>query len=61
MKNIEFIFLDGFGIEHVLKEIEKFIGHLNIKTNIFRIQANNAIWGGCFCIGLIDFMLANNT
>ena len=61
MKNIEFIFLDGFGIEHVLKEIEKFIGHLNIKTNIFRIQANNAILCGCFCIGLIDFMLANNT
>ena len=34
---------DSFGVEHVLREIKKFIGHKNIKTNIFRIQADNSI------------------
>ena len=44
-----------------LKKIKKFIGHKNIKTNIFRIQANNSIMCGYFCIGFIDFMFANKT
>ena len=35
------IYFDNFGIEHVSKEIRHFIGNKNIKTNIFRIQANN--------------------
>ena len=55
-KNIETIYFDSFGIEHVPKEIGKFIGHKNIKTNIFRIQSNDSIMGGYFCIGFIDFM-----
>ena len=50
-----------FGVEHVPKEIKKFIGHKNIKTNIFRIQANRSIMCGYFCIGLIDFMLAGKS
>ena len=33
VKDNEIIYFDSFG--HVLKEIEKFIGHKNIKTNIF--------------------------
>ena len=59
--NIEIIYFDSFGVEHVSKEIKQFIGHKNIKTNIFRIQANNTILRGCFSIELIDFMLAGKT
>ena len=40
------------------KEIKKFIGNRNIKANIFRVQANNSVMCGYFCIGSIDFMLA---
>ena len=58
-KNNEVIYFDSFGVEHVPKEIKRFIGHKDIKTNIFRIQANNSIIFGCFCIGFIDFMFAN--
>ena len=61
VKNIEIIYCDNFGVELVPKEIEKFIGNKNIKTNIFRIQANNSIMGGYFCIGFIDIMLAGTT
>ena len=37
-KNIEIIYFGSSGVEYLHKEIEKFIGHKNIKTNIFRIQ-----------------------
>ena len=41
--------------------LKKFIANKNIKTNIFRIQANNSIMCGYFCIGFIDFMPAGKT
>ena len=36
-KNNEIVYFISFGVEHVPKEIEKFVRHKNIKTNIFRI------------------------
>ena len=51
------IYFDSFGVEHVLKEIKKFINNKNI-ASIFRIQANDSVMCGYFCIGFIDFMLA---
>ena len=53
VKNIEIIYFHSFGVEHVPKEIEKFIRHKNIKTNIFMC--------GYFCMEFIDFMLAGQT
>ena len=50
-------YFDSFGVEHILKEIRKFIGHKNIKTNTYRVQAYDSIMCGYFCIGFIDFML----
>ena len=40
------------------EEIKKFIGNKNIKANIFRLQTNDSVMCGYFCIGFIDFMLA---
>ena len=54
-KNVTFF--DSFGVEHIPKEIMKFIGNKSLKTNIFRIQAFGSIMCGYFCIGFIDFML----
>ena len=34
---------DSFGVEHIPKEIKKFIGSKNVKANIFRIQAYDSI------------------
>ena len=51
------IYFDNFGVEHIPKEIKKFIRSKNITTNIYTIQANNSIMCGYFCIGFIDFML----
>ena len=55
------IFFDSFGLEHIPKEIKKFIGNKNIITNIYRIQAYNSIMCGYFCIGFIDFMLKDKS
>ena len=54
----EIVYFDSFGVEHVPEEIKEFIGNKNIKTNIFRVQANNSVMCGYFCIGFIDFMIA---
>ena len=50
---------DSFGVEHIPKEIKEFFGNKNIKANIFQVQANNSVICGYFCIGFIDFMLAD--
>ena len=53
-KNVTYF--DSFGVEHIPKEIRKFIRNKNIITNIYRIQAYDSIMYGYFCIGFIDFM-----
>ena len=50
-------YFDSFEIEHIPKEIKKFIGNKNVITNIYRIRACDVIMCGYFCIGFIDFML----
>ena len=55
---MKLFYFNSFGVEHVPEEIKKFIGNKNIKANIFRVQANNSLMCGYFCIGFIDFMLA---
>ena len=61
VKNHDITYFDSFGVEHVPKEIKRFIKHKNIKTNIFGIQADNSIICGYFCIGFIDFMFAGKS
>ena len=48
---------DSFGVEHIPKEIRKFIGNKNVLTNIYRVQACDSMMCGYFCIGFMDFML----
>ena len=54
----EIVYFDSLGVEHVPEEIKEYIGNKNIKAKIFRVQANDSIMCGYFCIGFIDFMLA---
>ena len=55
------IYFDSFGVEHIPKEIKNFIKNYNIKTNIFRIQADDSIMCGYFCTGFINYMLKGKT
>ena len=56
------MYFDSFGVEHIPKEIIKFIGNnKKITTNIYRIQACDSIMCGYFCIGFINFMFDGNS
>ena len=54
----EIVYFDSLGFEHIPEEIKELIKNKNINANIFRVQANNSIMCGYFCIGCINFMLA---
>ena len=54
-------YFNSFGVEHIPKEIKEFAKNKNIKTNIFRVQANDSVMWGYFCIVFIDFMLKEKT
>ena len=64
------VYFDSFGVEHIPKEINKFIANSDttkssylerIKSNIFRIQTYNSIMCGYFCIEFINYMLKGKT
>ena len=71
IKTNEVIYFDSFGIEHIPKEINKFIrskklgsavgNNKKIKANIFRIQAYDSIMCEYFCIEFINYMLKGKT
>ena len=52
----EIVYFDSFGVEHIPKEIKEFVANKKIKANIFRVQANNSVICGYFCMGFIDFI-----
>ena len=57
-------YFDSFRVEHIPKEIMKFIGSSSNKkiiTNIYRIQAYDSTMCGYFRIGFINFMFNGNS
>ena len=54
MRRSEILYFDS----NVPEEVEEFFGNKNIIVKIFRVQANNSVMCGYFCIGFIDFMLS---
>ena len=57
VNNKTITYFDSFGVEHIPKEIMKFIARKKkIIRNIYRIQAYDSIMCGYFCIGFINFM-----
>ena len=54
-------YFDSFGIEHISKEVKKFVNNKNIIANIFRIQNYDSIMCGYFCSGFIDYMFKDKS
>ena len=54
----ESVYFNSFGVAHVPEEIKDFLGHKNIISNTFRVQANNSVTRGYFWIGFINFILS---
>ena len=57
VNNNNVTYFDSFGVQHIPKEIKKFIGNKNLIASIYRIQTYSLLMCGYFCIGFIDFML----
>ena len=55
--NNKVCYFDSFGVEHIPKQIKKFIKRSTIVTNIFRTQAYDSVMCRYFFIRFIDFML----
>ena len=61
VNNKSVTYFDSFGVEHIPKEIKKFVNNTDIIANIFIIQTCDSVMCGYFCIGFIDFMLKGNS
>ena len=56
-----FVYFDSFGIEYIPQEVLNKIRDKSITDNIFRIQDNESIMCGFYCIAFIKYMLAGKT
>ena len=61
LNNKTVTYFDSFGVEHIPKEIEKFIGNKNTIADIFRIQGYDSVMCRYFCIGFINFMFNDDS
>ena len=52
------VYFDSFGIEYIPQEVLNKIKDKSITHNIFRIQGNEFIMCGFYCIVFIEYMLA---
>ena len=55
------VYSDSFGIEYIPQEVLNKIKDKSITHNIFKIQDNDSIMCGFYCITFIDYMLAGKT
>ena len=55
------VHFDSFGIEYVPQEVLNKIKNKSINHNIFRIQDNESVTCGFYCIAFIGYMLAGKT
>ena len=56
VNNKTLTYCDSFGVEHIPKEIRKFINNKNIIANIYKVQNYDSIMCSYFCIGFINYM-----
>ena len=59
-KNVA-IYFDSFGIENIPQEALNKIREKSINHNIFRMQDNESIMCGFYCIAFIKYMLVGET
>ena len=52
------LFISIVSVLNIFLKKGKSLSGISIKANTFRVQANNSVMCGYFCIGFINFMLA---
>ena len=49
-------YFDSFGVEHLPKEVVKFLRGKDLNVNIFRLQPAQSVLCGYYCLKFLDFM-----
>ena len=55
------MYFDSFGIEHIQQEVLSKIKGKSITHNMFRIQDDDSVICGVYCIALRQYMLTEKT
>ena len=55
VQNNDVLYFDSFRVEQIPKDIKTFIGNINMKTNVFRIQTYDLIMCRVFVLNLLFF------
>ena len=55
------VYFDSFGFEYIPLKVLNKIRDKSVTHNIFRIQDNESIMCGFYCIAFIEYMLAGKT
>ena len=55
------VYFDSFGIEYISQEVLSKMKDKSITHSIFRIQSDDSIMCGFYCIAFIEYMLAGKT
>ena len=55
------VYFDSFGIEYILQKLLNKIRDKSVTHNIFRIQDNDTVMCGFYCIAFIEYMLAGRS
>ena len=55
------MYFDYFGTEYIPQEVLNKIKDKSITHNIFRVQVNESIISGFYCIDFIEYMLSEKT
>ena len=54
-------YFDSFGVEHMPREVVRFLRNKDIQANIFRVQPADSVLCGYYCIKFLDFMFDGKT
>ena len=49
------VYFDSFGVEYIPQEVLNKVRGMSITRNIFRIQGNESIMCGFYCIAFIEY------
>ena len=55
------VYCDSFGIEYIPQEVSSKIKDKSITHNIFRIQSDDSIMCGYYCIAFIEYLIAGKS
>ena len=55
------MYCDSFGIEYIPQEVSSKIKDKSITHNIFRIQSDDSIMCGYYCIAFIEYLIAGKS